>query len=72
MRKTLWKSELNVKYRVIALVNTGIMRRRLMDLGFIEGAEIIKVLEGRKIVACRVNNSLIALRKSDASKIFVE
>ncbi|MED4353798.1 FeoA family protein [Schinkia azotoformans] len=52
----------------------GVMRRRLLDLGFVKGAQII-VLQKSPLgdpAAYRVNNTTIALRKEESSKIFVK
>jgi ferrous iron transport protein A len=50
------------------------LERRLLELGFIEGAEI-KVLHegpvGRDPMAVRVNDTTIALRRREAMAIFV-
>jgi ferrous iron transport protein A len=51
---------------------TGTMRRRLMDLGFVQGA-IIHVLQRSPLgdpIAFQLNNTTIALRKEESSKIF--
>ena len=51
-----------------------VMRRRLLDLGFVKGAQII-VLQKSPLgdpAAYRVNNTTIALRKEESSKIFVK
>lgn len=50
----------------------GVLRRRLLDLGFVRGA-MIDVLQRSPLgdpVAFRVNNTTIALRKEEASLIF--
>ncbi|EKN64993.1 FeoA family protein [Schinkia azotoformans] len=52
----------------------GVMRRRLLDLGFVKGA-LIEVLQKSPLgdpAAYRVNNTTIALRKEESSKIFVK
>ena len=49
----------------------GPLRRRLLDLGFVKGAEI-SVLRKSPLgdpVAYRVSNTTIALRKDESSKI---
>lgn len=51
----------------------GIMRRRLLDLGFVRGAQI-EVLQKSPLgdpAAYRVNNTTIALRKEESSHILV-
>ncbi|WP_412766163.1 FeoA family protein [Schinkia azotoformans] len=56
------------------LAITGVMRRRLLDLGFIIGAEI-SVLQKSPLgdpVAYRVSETTIALRQEESSQIFGE
>ncbi len=51
----------------------GVMRRRLLDLGFVKGAEI-EVLQKSPLgdpAAYRVNHTTIALRKEESSQILV-
>ncbi|HHW37609.1 MAG TPA: ferrous iron transport protein A [Bacillales bacterium] len=51
----------------------GVMRRRLLDLGFVKGAQI-EVLRKSPLgdpVAYLVNNTTIALRKEESNHIFV-
>jgi len=50
----------------------GTLRRRLLDLGFVPGAEI-EVLQKSPLgdpVAYRVSNTTIALRREESSKIW--
>lgn len=52
----------------------GVMRRRLLDLGFVAGAEIL-VLQKSPLgdpVAFRVSHTTIALREEESSLIFGE
>jgi ferrous iron transport protein A len=52
---------------------TGTMRRRLMDLGFVPGATV-HVLQKSPLgdpIAFQLNNTTIALRKEESSKIIV-
>lgn len=52
----------------------GVMRRRLLDLGFVKGAEVL-VLQRSPLgdpVAFRVSGTTVALRKEESSKIFGE
>ncbi|MCL1948885.1 MAG: ferrous iron transport protein A [Turicibacter sp.] len=50
------------------------MQRRLLDLGFCEGAPVMKVLttRGANPAAYKVRGSVIALRSCDAQYISVE
>lgn len=57
--------------RITQLDMEGIMRRRLLDLGFVPGA-IVEVLKKSPLgdpVAYRVSQTTIALRKEESSKI---
>lgn len=50
----------------------GVLRRRLLDLGFVPG-NVIEVLQKSPLgdpVAFRVNNTTIALRREESSQIF--
>ena len=50
------------------------IRRRLLDLGFIEGTDIQCVLKGRRgeSAAYLIRNTVIALRKEDSAMICVQ
>jgi ferrous iron transport protein A len=50
------------------------LERRLLELGFVEGAEVEVLHEGpmgRDPIAVRVNDNTIALRRREAMAIFV-
>ena len=50
------------------------IERRLLELGFLEGAEVSILHEGligRDPIAVRVNGSTVALRRSEAMAIFI-
>lgn len=52
----------------------GVLRRRLLDLGFVPG-NVIEVLQRSPLgdpIAFRVNNTTIALRKEESTLIFGE
>lgn len=51
----------------------GVMRRRLLDLGFIKGAFVICLRRSPlgDPVAFQVSNTVIALRESESTKIIV-
>lgn len=53
---------------------TGQQRNRLLDLGFVPGAEVTAEMQSPSgdPTAYRVKNSMIALRKEQASQIRVE
>ncbi|TES57694.1 ferrous iron transport protein A [Halalkalibacterium halodurans] len=57
--------------RITHLEIDGVMRRRLLDLGFVPGA-IVEVLRKSPLgdpIAFRVSQTSIALRKEESSKI---
>ena len=58
----------------IAKVLRGQQRRRLMDLGIVPGTEIEAQLEGlnRDPVAYKVRGAVIAIRKQQADRIYIE
>lgn len=52
----------------------GVLRRRLLDLGFVPG-NVVTVLQKSPLgdpIAFRVNNTTIALRKEESSLIYGE
>lgn len=66
--------QLNQKGKIISINNKEDIRRRLMDLGFIEGNEVKCVLYSpfNDPVAYKILNTIIALRKEDSKYIDVE
>ncbi|AZB44131.1 ferrous iron transport protein A [Bacillus sp. FJAT-42376] len=57
--------------RITSLSLEGVMRRRLLDLGFIPGA-VVKVVRKSPLgdpIAFRVSQTIIALRKEESMKI---
>lgn len=72
MQKTLWNLGINQTGTIRALRARSVMRRRLMDLGFVEGAEIKKLLSRRAICAYSVRGTVIALRREDARDIIIK
>lgn len=59
--------------KVVRLMNNGSMRRRLQDIGLVEGTEIACVLKSPSgdPVAYQIRGAVIALRSEDSSKIVV-
>lgn len=55
-------SNLNVKDEI---------RKRLLDIGFVRGSKVTKVLENINMGAYNVKGSIIAIRKSDTKNIEV-
>lgn len=59
------------RIKITALHLDGVMRRRLLDLGFVKGA-IVEVVRKSPLgdpIAFRVSQTTIALRKEESSKI---
>jgi ferrous iron transport protein A len=57
--------------KITSLNLEGVMRRRLLDLGFVPGA-IVEVIRKSPLgdpIAFRVSQTMIALRKEESSKI---
>lgn len=57
--------------KITSLKLEGVMRRRLLDLGFVHGA-IVEVIRKSPLgdpIAFRVSQTMIALRKEESSKI---
>lgn len=71
--KTLYRLEQGQKGRIVKLLSVGSIRRRLMDLGITEGAEIECAYTSptKNPVAYRIRGALIALRLEDAIDILV-
>ena len=59
--------------RVSSLLSRGSMRRRLQDIGLIEGTEVecVQKSPAGDPVAYRIRGALIALRSEDSSHILV-
>lgn len=65
---------IGTKCRVTLLKADGSIRRRLLDLGLINGTEIESLSKSPSgnLVAYMIRGAVIALRTDDASKILVE
>ncbi len=59
--------------KVNSLLTEGILRRRMLDLGLVEGTYILALHIGRKreIAAYLIRGAVIALRKEDAERIII-
>ncbi len=59
--------------RVASLLSRGSMRRRVQDIGLIEGTEVegVQKSPAGDPVAYRIRGALIALRSEDSSNILV-
>ncbi len=60
--------------RVKALLNDGSMRRRLQDMGLIEGTPVLCLQRSPSgdPIAYLIRGAVIALREEDSSKILIE
>lgn len=65
---------LGVKCKVVKLTAEGAIRRRFLDLGLINGTEVIGLSKSPSgdPIAYLIRGAVIALRSEDASKIQVE
>lgn len=74
MTKKLSELKVGEKGIIKKLNLNGLTRRRLFDLGFIPGTEILVVLQSplRDPIAYEVRGTKIALRKEESEKIEVE
>lgn len=71
---TLFEGHKGDFIRIDSLAIQGIMRRRLLDLGFVPGA-IVEVQRKSPLgdpTAYKVSNTSIALRKEESQKIYGE
>ncbi|KSU62742.1 iron transporter FeoA [[Bacillus] enclensis] len=60
--------------QIISMDLTGVMRRRLLDLGFVPG-NVVTVVNKSPLgdpIAFRVSGTVIALRKEESSNIYGE
>ena len=59
--------------KVSGLISTGSMRRRLQDIGLIEGTrvECIQKSPGGDPIAYLIRGAVIALRSEDSSKVLI-
>ncbi len=71
---TLNEIKLYEKVYIDSIQHNMHMKRRLMDLGFVKGAEIIPILEntGENMRAYLIKGCKIALRKEDSQHILIK
>ena len=74
MKIKLSDLKLGEKGTILYLNNDGMMRRRLLDMGFVKGEKVEKVLESplKDPTAYKILNAIVALRNDDGRKIIVE
>ena len=70
--RSLAQLERDEKCRVERLLLAGDMRRRLMELGLTEGANVACVLCGSGIRAYLIRGAVIALRDEDGRRIKIK
>ena len=72
--KTLFDMREGTGARVTALLNEGSMRRRLQDIGLIEGTSVLCLQRSPSgdPVAYLIRGAVIALREEESSKVLVE
>jgi ferrous iron transport protein A len=71
---TLYNANIGQTVSVVGLTATGHIRRRLLDLGFVNGAQV-SVIRRSPLgdpTAYRVCGATIALRAADAGHVMVE
>lgn len=70
---TLKDMNIGEKAYVLSLENDILIRRRLLDMGLIEGTEIECVLKNPKGDPCAylIRGATVALRCEDAKKVFI-
>ena len=73
MNRCLTQLERGQKAKVVSLTETGSIRRRLQDIGLIEGTQVecLQKSPAGDPVAYRIRGAVIALRAEDSAKVFV-
>ncbi|EHQ61079.1 ferrous iron transport protein A [Paenibacillus dendritiformis] len=72
--RTLAEADTGSRLRLSRIEVEGVLRRRLLDLGFVPG-NTVEVLQRSPLgdpVAFRVNNTTIALRREESTRIYGE
>ncbi|MDU5142823.1 MAG: FeoA family protein [Paenibacillus dendritiformis] len=72
--KALAEADTGSRLRLSRIEVEGVLRRRLLDLGFVPG-NTVEVLQRSPLgdpVAFRVNNTTIALRREESTRIYGE
>lgn len=74
MKTSLNTIPLNQLVTINSLNCTGSIKRRLLDLGLIDGANIIPILQSPvgELTAYEIRGTVIAIREEDTKKIIVE
>lgn len=72
--RSLAEADTGSRLRLSRIEVEGVLRRRLLDLGFVPG-NTVEVLQRSPLgdpVAFRVNNTTIALRREESTRIYGE
>ncbi len=71
---TLDQLPLNATGKIVDLALSGLLRRRLFDLGFIPGALLRRryTAPSGSPIAYELQGSVIALRRADALRVYVQ
>ncbi|BFH68206.1 FeoA family protein [Paenibacillus dendritiformis] len=72
--RALAEADTGSRLRLSRIEVEGVLRRRLLDLGFVPG-NTVEVLQRSPLgdpVAFRVNNTTIALRREESTRIYGE
>lgn len=72
--KFLNELEIGEKAKIIEVTADQEIKRRLLDVGFVKGSLIEKILinPSKNMIAYYIKGAVIAIRKSDTEKILVE
>ena len=74
MLSNLYQLRVGDSARIVALMTSGEMRRRLLDIGFVPEAEVTCLFSGFSgdPRAYLIKNTVIALRSEDAETIIIQ
>lgn len=66
--------KINTNYTIISNTSSGLLKERLLSLGFINNASIMKLKSGKKnsMDIYLIKGMMIALRKSEADYIWIK
>jgi len=72
--KNLNQLEIGCVGRIISICSSGSIRRRMLDMGFVQGADVQCILEppSGDPRAYLIKNTVVALRRTDAEHILIQ
>ena len=72
--KNLNELKINEEGTIISVNTNSIIKRRLMDIGFVKGEKVKLILKnfGDNMRAYKIKNTVMALRVSDTQNILIE